>query len=134
MRGGARSSDTMRCFVSELYQRKIDRKLTPDVMSTLSIFIQTKSYEIKINLKLFQESSEHPENLRPSYKMYNYTTSPYSFIAVDIQYISWLTLGGPHLTSRLTCVKCNGRETVCLNQMLSKIPILFILSAKSALT
>ena len=81
MRGGARSSDTMRCFVSELYQRKIDRKLTPDVMSTLSVFIQTKSYEIKINLKLFQESSEHPENLRPSYKMYNYTTSPYSFIA-----------------------------------------------------
>ena len=44
--------DVRCCFVSELHQRKIDRKLTPDVMSTLSVFIQTKSYEIKINLKV----------------------------------------------------------------------------------
>ena len=53
--------DVRCCFVSELHQCKIDRKSAPDVMSTLSIFIQMKSYEIKINLKIFQESSKDPE-------------------------------------------------------------------------
>ena len=53
---------TMLLFVSELQQRKIDRKLTSDVMSTLLVFIQMKSYEIRIILKIFQESSKHPEN------------------------------------------------------------------------